>query len=277
MHKQFSLGKAVLYAILLLVTAFMLFPIIWMILTAIKPDVEVYAVPPKWLPSTLNWENLRSAWVDRNFDQYFLNSLIVATSTAVLSTVVGVFGGYALSRFNFPGRNMVTGYVLAIYMVPVILLALPYYLLLSKIGLLNTRLGLILSVSTYAIPFAIWVLKGYLAQVPAEVEEAAIVDGATRFGAIWWVVLPVAVPGIVATALFAFILGWDDYLFALIVINNDQLRTLPLAVGLLASDYVVSDGLMMAMGVITSLPILILYLFFQRYFISGLTSGSVKG
>ncbi|HLR77536.1 MAG TPA: hypothetical protein VK062_00645, partial [Burkholderiaceae bacterium] len=118
MHKQFSLGKAVLYAILLLVTAFMLFPIIWMILTAIKPDVEVYAVPPKWLPSTLNWENLRSAWVDRNFDQYFLNSLIVATSTAVLSTVVGVFGGYALSRFNFPGRNMVTGYVLAIYMVP---------------------------------------------------------------------------------------------------------------------------------------------------------------
>jgi len=277
MHKQFSLGKAVLYAILLLVTAFMLFPIIWMILTAIKPDVEVYAVPPKWLPSTLNWENLRSAWVDRNFDQYFLNSLIVATSTAVLSTVVGVFGGYALSRFNFPGRNMVTGYVLAIYMVPVVLLALPYYLLLSKIGLLNTRLGLILSVSTYAIPFAIWVLKGYLAQVPAEVEEAAIVDGATRFGAIWWVVLPVAVPGIVATALFAFILGWDDYLFALIVINNDQLRTLPLAVGLLASDYVVSDGLMMAMGVITSLPILILYLFFQRYFISGLTSGSVKG
>lgn|SRR5690625_681560 len=277
MHKQFSLGKAVLYAILLLVTAFMLFPIIWMILTAIKPDVEVYAVPPKWLPSTLNWENLRSAWVDRNFDQYFLNSLIVATSTAVLSTVVGVFGGYALSRFNFPGRNMVTGYVLAIYMVPVILLALPYYLLLSKIGLLNTRLGLILSVSTYAIPFAIWVLKGYLAQVPAEVEEAAIVDGATRFGAIWWVVLPVAVPGIVATALFAFILGWDDYLFALIVINNDQLRTLPLAVGLLASDYVVSDGLMMAMGVITSLPILTLYLFFQRYFISGLTSGSVKG
>lgn len=277
MLKHFKPGKAVMYAILFAVTAFMLFPIVWMILTAIKPEVEIYAIPPKWLPSTLNWEYLRTAWFDRNFDRYFVNSLVVATSTAVLSTVVGVLGGYALSRFTFPGQRAITGYVLAIYMVPVILLALPYYLLLNKIGLLNTRLGLILSVSTYAVPFAVWVFRGYFAQVPPEVEEAAIVDGASRLGAVWWVVLPVAVPGIIATALFSFILGWDDYLFALIVINDDHLRTLPLAVGLLASDYVVSDGLMMAMGVITSVPILLLYLFFQRYFIGGLTSGSVKG
>src|SRR5690554_7055889 len=135
MHKRFNLGKAVLYVILLLVTAFMLFPIAWMILTAIKPEVEIYAIPPQWLPSTFNWEFLRTAWFDRNFDRYFVNSLVVATSTAVLSTVAGVLGGYALSRFTFPGQRAITGYVLAIYMVPIILLALPYYLLLSKIGL----------------------------------------------------------------------------------------------------------------------------------------------
>ncbi|AVG39310.1 carbohydrate ABC transporter permease [Achromobacter insolitus] len=270
-------GAFFAYAVVIATTFAVLFPIVWMVLTAIKPTAEIYSPQASWIPATIDWSHLRSAWLEKNFSVYFLNSLIVSTATAVFSTVVAILGGYALSRFEFKGKRVLGAFVLVIYLVPVILLALPFYLLLSKLNLLDTRMGLILAVATYAVPFSVWVLKGYFAQVPPEIEEAAIVDGASRIGALWRVVLPVALPGIVATFLFCFILAWDDYLFGLIIINSDSMRTLPLAVGLLAADYSVTDGQMMAMGTITTIPIIFLYLFFQRYFISGLTSGSVKG
>jgi multiple sugar transport system permease protein len=277
MFKKISIGKSIAYSLVVVVTLTTLFPIVWMVLTAIKPTSEIYATTPSWLPSRLDWSHLRDAWVGKNFSTYFINSLIVSLVTAIFSTGVAILGGYALSRFEFPGKRLLGAFVLLIYLVPVILLVLPFYLMLSKLDLLDTRLGLVLAVATYAVPFSVWVLKGYFAQVPADIEEAAIVDGASRIGALWWVVLPVALPGIVATFLFSFILAWDDYLFGLIVVNSDNMRTLPLAVGLLASDYEISDGLMMAMGSITTIPVVLLYLFFQRYFISGLTAGSVKG
>jgi multiple sugar transport system permease protein len=277
MFKKFSPGTLFAYAVICAVTFAVLFPLVWMVLTAVKPTAEIYSPTSGWLPSRLDWSHLKAAWVEKNFSTYFINSFVVSVVTAVFSTVVAILGGYALARFEFVGKRFLGAFVLLIYLVPVILLALPFYLLLSMLDLLDTRLGLILAVATYAVPFSIWVLKGYFAQVPPEIEEAAIVDGASRIGALWWVVLPVALPGIVATFLFCFILAWDDYLFGLIIVNSDSMRTLPLAVGLMASDYAISDGLMMAMGTITTLPIVLLYLFFQRYFISGLTAGSVKG
>lgn len=277
MLRKLTPGVLFAYAAVIATTFAVLFPIVWMVLTAIKPTAEIYSPQASWIPATIDWSHLRAAWLEKNFSVYFLNSLIVSTATAIFSTVVAILGGYALSRFEFKGKQVLGAFVLVIYLVPVILLALPFYLLLSKLSLLDTRLGLILAVATYAVPFSVWVLKGYFAQVPPEIEEAAIVDGASRIGALWRVVLPVALPGIVATFLFCFILAWDDYLFGLIIINSDSMRTLPLAVGLLAADYSVTDGQMMAMGTITTIPIIFLYLFFQRYFISGLTSGSVKG
>jgi multiple sugar transport system permease protein len=231
---QARLGRIVLYAFLFAVTGVVLFPILWMVLTSIKPDGEIYSFVPNWLPTKLDWSHYEVVWFEKNFWLYFLNSIFVASVTAIVSTVVAVLGGYALARFSFRGRNTLSAVVLMIYLVPIILLALPFYLALSAIGLYDTRLGLILAVSTYAVPFAVWVLRGFFAQIPPEIEEAAMVDGASRLGALYWVVLPVAVPGILATALFAFILAWDDYLFALIVIDSDELRTLPLAIGLLA-------------------------------------------
>lgn len=277
MLKKTSPGSAFAYALIVLVTLATLFPLAWMVLTAIKPTQEIYSPTASWLPSVIDWTHLKTAWVEKNFSLYFVNSLLISLVTATFSTAVAILGGYALARFEFPGKRILGAFVLLIYLVPVILLALPFYLLLSTLGLLDTRMGLVLAVATYAVPFSVWVLKGYFAQVPPEIEEAAVVDGASRVGALWHVVLPVALPGIVATFLFSFILAWDDYLFALIIVNSDSIRTLPLAVGLLASDYVISDGLMMAMGTITTIPIVLLYLFFQRYFISGLTAGSVKG
>ncbi|MGB6054550.1 MAG: carbohydrate ABC transporter permease [Burkholderiaceae bacterium] len=277
MLKKFSSGTVLAYATIGAVTFAILFPLAWMVLTAVKPTAEIYSPLAPWLPSKLDWSHLQSAWSEKNFSTYFVNSLVISTVTAVFSTAVAILGGYALARFEFRGKRVLSAFVLLIYLVPVILLALPFYLLLSALGLLDTRAGLILAVATYAVPFSVWVLKGYFSQVPPEIEEAAIVDGASRLGALWRVVLPVALPGIVATFLFCFILAWDDYLFGLIIVNSDSMRTLPLAVGLLAADYSISDGLMMAMGTITTLPIVLLYLFFQRYFISGLTAGSVKG
>ena len=277
MFKKFSPGTLFAYAVICAVTFAVLFPLVWMVVTAVKPTAEIYSPTSGWLPSRLDWSHLKAAWVEKNFSTYFINSFVSCRTSAVFSTVVAILGGYALARFEFVGKRFLGAFVLLIYLVPVILLALPFYLLLSMLNLLDTRLGLILAVATYAVPFSIWVLKGYFAQVPPEIEEAAIVDGASRIGALWRVVLPVALPGIVATFLFCFILAWDDYLFGLIIVNSDSMRTLPLAVGLMASDYAISDGLMMAMGTITTLPIVLLYLFFQRYFISGLTAGSVKG
>lgn len=277
MPRKFSTGTLLAYAVIGAVTFAVLFPLAWMVLTAIKPTAEIYSPLAPWLPSRIDWSHLQSAWTEKNFSTYFVNSLVISTVTAIFSTAVAILGGYALSRFEFKGKKILGAFVLLIYLVPVILLALPFYLLLSKLNLLDTRTGLILAVATYAVPFSVWVLKGYFSQVPPEIEEAAIVDGASRIGALWRVVLPVALPGIVATFLFCFILAWDDYLFGLIIINSDSMRTLPLAVGLLAADYSISDGPMMAMGTITTLPIVLLYLFFQRYFISGLTAGSVKG
>jgi len=277
MRKKPTVGVVLAYATVIATTFAVLFPIVWMVLTAIKPTAEIYSSEATWLPHTLDWSHLRYAWLEQNFNVYFVNSLIVSTATAVFSTAVAILGGYALSRFDFRGKGILSAFVLVIYLVPVILLALPFYLLLSVLDLLDTRTGLTLAVSTYAVPFSVWVLKGYFAQVPPEIEEAAIVDGASRVGALFRVVLPVALPGIVATFLFCFILAWDDYLFGLIIINSDNMRTLPLAVGLLAADYSVTDGQMMAMGTITTVPIIFLYVFFQRYFISGLASGSVKG
>lgn len=277
MKSGFSLGKFSLYAAMLLVTALMLFPIVWMVLTAIKPTAEIYAFKPSWLPSRVEWAHLYTAWVERDFQLYFWNSLVVAVVTSLFSTIVAVLGGYGLSRFEFYGKKFLSMFVLLIYLVPVILLALPFYLILSELGLSDTRVGLILAVSTYAVPFSVWVLRGFFGQIPPEIEEAAVVDGTSRIGALYWVVLPIAIPGILATALFSFILAWDDYLFSLIVINSDKLRTLPLAIGLLANDLELTDGVMMAMGTITTLPIVVLYLAFQRYFIGGLSSGAVKG
>lgn len=261
----------------LVCAAVFIIPIIWMVLSAIRPEKELYEVPIRLLPKRFTLEYLQSAWVDKSFSDYFYNSLINSLISVLFSMGLALPAGYVLSRINFGGKSFVRSYILFAYMVPIIILIVPFYLILTALGLYDTRMGHVLGLSTYSIPFAVWVMTGYFEQIPREIDDAAMVCGATRLQAMVYATLPVALPGLVATALITFVVAWDDYIFALILLDGERLRTLPLAIGYLASDYEVTESLMMAMGTITTIPIFVLFVFFQKYFVSGLTSGAVKG
>jgi len=272
-NSRFSLSVALAWV----VGVALFIPILWMMMTAIRPEHELYQIPLKLLPGALDWSNLETAWTEKSFGQYFYNSTLNSTLSVMFSMPIGIITGYAFSRFEIRHSKYYRAYVLFAYMVPIIILVVPFYLVAVQLNLYNTRLGHVLGLSTYAIPFATWVMIGYFEQIPREVEHSAAVDGASRMKTLIYILIPMARTGIIATALLTFILAWDDYIFALILLDSEHLRTLPLAIGYLSADYELTDGLMMAMGTITTLPILFLFVFFQKYFVGGMTSGAVKG
>lgn len=269
--------SCVTYLILLVFFICFFFPIYWMVVTSIRPDREIYALFPSWIPKEVTFEHFKTIWSEYGFSIYFKNSLINALFTMAFSTSISIFGAYAIARFRFRGKNIFDQFILFVYLVPVILVIVPFFLTLNKLGLNNTRFGLIIGCTCYCLPFSLWVLKGFLREIPEAIEEAALVDGATRMQAFFRVILPLSIPGLIATSLFSFVLAWNDYLFALIIIDSEELKTLPLAISSYASGHDVSDGLLMAAGVITVAPAAVLYLLLQRYFVSGLSAGAVKG
>ena len=212
-----------------------------------------------------------------DFGRLFLNSLKVGLLSTGLSLLVGTFGAFALARFSFHGKELFGGSVLLAYMFPSALLAIPLVLLFARVGLSNSHLGLTLSYMTFAVPFIMWVLRGFFQAIPRDYEEAAMIDGASRFGALVRVVLPQAMPGIIATGIFAFIFAWNEYLFALLLISDESLRTLPPGLMRFLSASDVNWGLMMAASVLVTLPMAIVFGFVQRHLITGIGAGGVKG
>jgi ABC-type glycerol-3-phosphate transport system permease component len=194
-----------------------------------------------------------------------------------LTIVIASFAAYAIVRMKFRGQKNYDRGVLFIYLTPAILLVIPLFMILSKVGLYNTRLGLVLACTTFALPFCIWLLKAFIREIPLELEEAAAIDGASRMQIFSYVVVPLALPGIIATAIFAFILAWNDYLFALVILTSDEIKTYPLAINALAQGYENSDGKIMAMSVMAAVPVVFLFMFIQKYLIKGLSAGAVKG
>jgi multiple sugar transport system permease protein len=271
------LKNSVIYSILLTLLVVFLFPFYWMAVTSIMTNREIYGLDFHWFPNKITFEHYKTAWIDRGVSHYFANSLIIATATTIVSTTISALGSYAICRFRFRGRKVFDKFILFTYLVPVIVLIIPFYLGLSSLQLYNTRIGLILACTCYSLPFSLWLLKGFFQEIPLAIEEAAMIDGASHLQAFFKVTLPLSIPGLIATALFSFILAWNDYLFALVIIDAETLKTLPLAISIAAADYEASDGQLMAMGVIAVLPALIIYVFLQRYFVSGLSSGAVKG
>lgn len=266
----------VTYLLLLIFFVGFFFPFYWMVVTSIRPDREIYALFPSWTPKEVTLEHFKTIWFEYGFSNYFKNSLITALFTMGLSTLISIFGAYAIARLRFRGKSTFDRLILFVYLVPVILVIVPFFLTLSKLGLNNTRFGLIIGCTCYCLPFSLWLLKGFLKEIPETIEEAAMVDGATRMQAFFRVILPLSTPGLIATSLFSFILAWNDYLFALVIIDREELKTLPLAIASFAAGHDVSDGILMAAGVITVAPAAALYLLLQRYFVSGLSAGAVK-
>ena len=262
-----------------IVIAFMLFwalgPIAWMLLTSIKPDNIVAAMPPVWIftPTLTSYLELFGA---DEFQRYTMNTLIVATITSLLATVFGFLSAYSFTRFRYKGSTFLPLFYLVVRMVPRISLVLPFYVILSKAGMLNTKTALILSYTTFALPFGIWMMIGFLKELPIDLEEAAAVDGANRWQILARVVIPLAAPGIATTAIFAFLLGWNEFLFSLIL-SGPESRTLPVMVSGFETDRGIRWGQLSSAAISIMLPVVVVALVLQRHIVKGLTMGAVKG
>lgn len=251
-------------------------PFVWMILTSLTPTAQLSASGVSLSPSGWSIDNYARLLRQTSFLHNMLDSLIIAGGTVVLGLVVSVTAAYALSRFRFAGRKLIMLQFLLVNMFPIVLLILPLFVLMRKIGILDTHIGLILANSTVASPFAVWMLTSYVGAIPRSLDEAAMIDGCSRLQALRRIVLPLAMPGIISTGIYIFITAWNEYLYAL-TLGGRNVRPVTVAIQTLIGEYQIEWGLLAAGGVVGALPATLLFLLVQRRLIGGLTQGAVKG
>ncbi len=269
-------GPLLLLAALALLV-FAAFPFVWMASTAFKVSHEIFVTPPTLWPRTFTLANLERLFAETRFVAYFFNSLKVSLATMALTLLVSVPAAYALTRYRFAGREPIAGMILFTYMFAPIMIIVPFYVMVRWLGLNNTHLGLILAYTAFCLPFTLWLLRSFFQSIPVDIEEAAVVDGASRFEVILHVVLPLALPGVVATGILTFILAWNDYIFARVLISADELKTLPVGIADLYNASVVDWGMIMAAGLLVIAPVLGVFVFVQKYMVAGWGAGGVKG
>lgn len=257
---------------------YLLFPVYWMLITSFKTNSVIFRLPPEWIPQSPVVSNYRNLFGQQYFVTYYKNSLIVAAGTTVLAMFAAMLAGYAFSRFKFRFKNAMLHAVMSTQMFPVVSLLISLYTMYKGYGLLNTHLGLILATTTVSLPFCIWMVKGFFDDIPIALEEAATIDGCSRFGILFKIIFPLAKPGFLAVGMYSFLRSWDDFLYALTLITKDALRTLPPGISIrYLGEFSYDWANIMTVSVVATLPILILFLFLQKYMLSGLTSGAVKG
>ena len=256
--------------------AFLAAPIYLAALASLTPESRLFE-GPVLLPSVLSLEHYRDLFTGRAFWQPIRNSLIVASATTALCVTFGAFCAYAIARLHFRGKRLVLGTILAVTMFPQISIVSPLYLLLRQLGLINTYPGLVLPYLTFAMPLTVWLLVGYFRQLPAELEDAARLDGAGPLRTLGEVVLPLAAPGLAATAILTFIYCWNEFLFALAFTLGPERRTVPVAIALFRGQYQVPWGEILAASIVATAPVAVLVLLFQRRIVQGMTAGAIKG
>lgn len=269
------LRRTGLYALVVVIVATVLVPFGWMVLSSFKTPAEIRGVTGGWLPEGLylgNYQGLQ----DTSFVTYFVNSVVIAVGTTSIAIVIAVLAGYGLARFNFVGNRMLLIAIVTMQMFPAVLLAVPLYKMLSTAQLLDTRVGLIVVYTTFAMPFCIWMLRNYFRTVPVEVEESAMIDGCNRLTALWRVVLPPTMPAVAAAAAFCVIQVWEEFLYANTFIDSDELRPLSVGLNSLIGQYSTDWGRLMAAGVLMVIPVVLVFAFLQR-FLTQVAGGSVKG
>jgi trehalose/maltose transport system permease protein len=269
--------SAAFYLLVAIIVVIAVFPFYYAILTSLEKGTSIFEV--NYLPISMELGNYRDVLTTGTFPRNFLNSVIVASAVVVLSLFMAVTAAYALSRFNFRGRSLLLLTILAVSMFPQIAVLAGLFELVRFTGLHNTVWALIFSYTIFTLPFTVWILTTFMRELPVEIEEAAIVDGATPWIIIRRVFLPLMWPALVTTGLLAFIAAWNEFLFALTFTSSNEQRTVPVAIGLLSgsSQYEIPWGLIMAASVIVTVPLIVLVLIFQRKIVSGLTAGGVKG
>jgi multiple sugar transport system permease protein len=258
------------------VALYCLIPFLWFVLTSFKSPAELTAIPPKLVPS-FHWDFYHSALTDHGLLRYIGNSLIVAGSATLISISVGSLAAYAMARFRLAWTQFYLLGLLAISMFPQIAIAGPVWNVLDQLGWLNTHYGLVTAYIALSLPLAIWILTTFFREVPVEIEEAALIDGCSRLQALYKIVLPLAAPGILTAALLVFIHTWNEFFFALIILTDPDVQTLPVGIALFPGEYTMPWGEIAAACTLATLPLIALTLLFQRGIVRGLSAGAVKG
>jgi ABC-type glycerol-3-phosphate transport system permease component len=269
-------GTVALYAAAVVVGLFAVAPFLWMLLTSVKPEGEILRrTPTLWTahPQFGRYSDVLHA----GFARALRNSLVVATGTTVAGVAVAALAGYALARFDLPLRRYLLLMVMGVQMFPLVVLIIPLFVVMKALGLLDSWLGLVVAYLSFTTPLAVWLLRSFFETIPKDLEEAAMTDGATRFGAMVRVIFPLAGPGLAATAIFSFIAAWNEFLFALTFVKKENLRTLPVALSAFVGRSQADWGLIMAASVLFTIPVVIFFLAVHRRLTTGMVAGSVTG
>lgn len=288
---RFPFRRVALYVGVVAIVIETLAPFLWLIISSISTQAELLSSPPHWIPQQPTLERFETILFSKEvafrgltisspaaaFQQAILNSLIVAGSTTLLCLLCGVLGAYAFARLKLPARGGLMITIIAVQMLPPIALVIPLYFMIKSLGLMDTYTALILLYSTFTITYIVWVMDGYFRTLPRDLDEAALIDGCNRLQVLVRVILPIALPGLVAVGVLAFLTAWNEFLFALIFTLSPATQTIPVAVGQFSTEWGIDYGMMTAGGVIASIPPVLLAVFFQRYLLRGLTAGAVKG
>ncbi|MDN4479749.1 carbohydrate ABC transporter permease [Demequina muriae] len=268
--------KAGLIAALTIGALFPALPVVWMLSSSFKPNGLIFEYPPRLITEGFSFDAYVAILTDPEKLRFFFNSYFIAGSVTILTLFVAVLAAYAFSRYEFKGKRIINVVVISVQAVPPITLLIPYFGLVVVLGLYNTYPGLILTYMVFTLPYAIIMMTGYFNTLPRELDEAVKVDGGSPWTALWRVLVPISVPGMVSVGVYTFMIAWNEYLFALTLTRTNDMRTVPIGIQLLMGQHAYDWNQMMAMSVLGCIPVLILFLFFQRYFIGGMTAGAVK-
>ena len=265
------------WALVLAALVIVVFPFYWMVNTSLKPASEIFLSPPTFISSNWSLDAYVTVLTQRPFARYFLNSLVVTLGTTLLSVTLAAFAAYGFTRFFPRGATPFIVFLLFTKMLPETLLIIPYFQLMSSLGLLNSYFALILAYSSFALPFSVWMLIGFFRSIPRDIDEAAKIDGASYLQTFFLVILPLARPGLVAVALFTFLIAWNSYLWALVLTTDASMHVLSVGVANMVGEYRVQWNELMAAAVIAAVPVLLLFSFLEKHLVNAITSGAVKG
>lgn len=270
--------KLVLTCVAFCLLFLVLFPLLWMFFSSFKPSPELYVRPPRFFARDWTVTHYRELFLFTSFLRYFLNTAIVAGIACVVGVAVSLCGVYSVTRFRFIGARTLTFVMLFVYMLPPILLAVPFFQIWLSLGMLNTLTALMLTYLTITLPFAVWILRPYVDSIPRELEEAGRVDGCTQFQSFLRLIVPQTAPGVAAALIFTFVVVWNEYLYAQVLIRDESLRTVSLGIAsLILETSIYSWGMVNAAGVAATVPVLVLFAFVQKAMVAGLTAGAIKG
>jgi multiple sugar transport system permease protein len=263
------------YGLLILAIIIIFLPLAWMLTVSVRPNLEVMKMPPDWIPQVFTLEGYAKIFSNPRYLVVFLNTTIVSLTVTAISLFLGAMAAYALARFKFAGQRTVLMFLITTQMFPLVLLCIPYFRIFITLGLYDTRTSLVIVYLTFTLPFCILMLRSYFMNIPRDIEEAAMVDGCTRLGAVFRTLVPMSYPAFIGAGLYTFLLAWNEFLFAVVLIESWENRVLTMAIYSLMAEFVTDWNTMMAFSVLASLPLVVAFIFLQRFMVQGMTAGAL--